>query len=422
MKRSIFLLTLAALPFFTPNSQAQQPRAAEIKPSFSAAKLTGSWGSENGFRLEGNATQPAHFQHPQLEVTARSAIDFAFDKDAKGETRLKSATATGNVNFKVSLSQKNGAPIRVEANCQQAVFTPAASARSLTLNGGVDGWFQSGNGPRNQLRGQSVKITSQPEGASTLIADIKGDAQGVRVDVPSPGKATPGSKPITITAQNAQLRQNQNGMDADVDGGTLGVRLEIPAMPKNATSSALNLGAVVVTAQRASVRQSDGQARFIGNARAASSGEGTIKFDVAADELSLNRATGGEIAAIKTTGRARMKLDLPPDAEAKPATDNKISFGKPNYLEVEANAATADLSKNTLTFEGDVKGFYRLPVAEPQAASTPTDYKFSGERAVISYTPEAGGIARGLNVQVIGDPDKEKQAQFELPAFSFEGF
>ena len=422
MKRSV-LLVLTALSCFAQSSQAQQPKAAEMKPSFSAAKWSGSWGSETGFKLEGNATQPAHFKHPQLEVIALSSIAFAFDKDAKGETRLKSATATGKVNFKVSLAQKGAAPVRIEANCQQAIFAPTPTARTLALNGGVDGWFQSGNGPRNQLRGQSVQITSQPEGANTLIADIKGDAQGVRVDVPPPGQAAPGAKPITITAQNAQLRQNEKGLDADVDGGTLGVRLEIPAMPKNASSNALNLGAVVVTSQRASVRQADGQARFIGNARAASSGEGAVKFDVTADELSLHRAANGEVATIKTTGRSKMKLDLPPDADAKPVTSstNKISFGTPNYLEVEANMATADLSKNTLVFEGDVNGFYRLPVNGPQA-TTPTDYKLSGERAVISYAPEAGAVARGLKVEVTGDPLKNKQAQFDLPPFELEGF
>ena len=89
---------------------------------------------------------------------------------------------------------------------------------------------------------------------------------------------------------------------------------------------------------------------------------------------------------------------------------------------MEANAATADLAKNTLVFEGNVKGFYRLPVTGPQSTAAPMDYPFSGERAVISYAPEAGGIARGLNVELVGNPNSGEQAQFELPPFALEGF
>ncbi|HEY0075890.1 MAG TPA: hypothetical protein VGB77_17440 [Abditibacteriaceae bacterium] len=434
MKNKISSLNLIAATFITTTAMAQQVKNDSSSPKVEAAKVIGNWGDERiGLKLEGSAARPAHFQLPQLDVAARNNIEFKFDKDSKGDMGLKSATASGNVIFKVSLSQKNGAPFRIEARCDDATLDRGDKARVLTLKGGVDGWFQSGDGPRNQLRGQTVKITSQPDAATALIADIKGDAQGVRVDVPTPGKAAPGAKPITMTAQNAQLRQTQNGLDADVDGGTLGVRLEIPAMAKiaapGALNNGLNLGAVVVTSQRASVRQADGQARFTGNARAASSGEGTMKFDVSADELSISRATNGEIAAIKTTGRARMKLDLPPDnkAETKPDTKpaestNKIMFGRPNYLEVEANAATADLAKNVLIFEGDVKGFYRLIATEGQTtnqATPPTDYKFSSEQAVISYAPEAGSLARGLNIELTG---KEQQPQIELPGFKIDEF
>lgn len=388
--------------------------------TISAEKMTGRLGDKQGALLEGTAANPAKISHPQLEVSA-PRIKVASDENYP----IKNVVATGGVQFKVSLAQNNAPRVRIEARCDNATLDRGEKMRVLTLSGGVDGWFQSGDGPRNQLRGQTVKITSQPESANALVADIKGDAQGVRVDVPPPGKAALGSKPITITAQNAQLRQTQNGLDADVDGGTLGVRLEIPAVAKNAAPGALNnglnLGAVVVTSQRASVRQADGQARFTGNARAASSGEDTVKFDVSADELSISRATNGEIAAIKTTGRAKMKLELPPDVKDKPAgeTANKIRLGKPNYVEVEANSATADLPKNSLIFEGDVRGFYRLPVADQQDA-TPKDYQFSGERAVISYAPEAGDLARGLNFDMVGS-GPQKQAEFELP-FRLEGF
>lgn len=375
-----------------------------------ARKATGQWGDKQGLKLEGSAAQPAQITHPQLDVAAPT-ISADFDDNRQ----LKSVTATGGVQFKVSMTQKDGPAVRIEAKCDNASLDRSAKARVLTLNGGVDGWFQSGNGPRNVLRGQTVKITSQPEAETNLVADIRGDAQGIRVDVPPPGNAASDAKPITITAQNAQLRQNKGTLDADVDGGAQGVRLEIPALPKNDQTGALSVGAIVVTSQRASVRQADGSARFTGNAHAISSAEGTAKFDVSAAELVINRLPNGQWDALKATGRAKVKLDLPPDANAKPLVEtNKLTFGKPNYVEVEANSATANLAKNSLNFEGDVKGFYRLPSANN---SPVTDYKFSGEHAVISYSPEAGSVVRGLGVEVTGD---KEQAVIELPPLQLD--
>ena len=232
--------------------------------------------------------------------------------------------------------------------------------------------------------------------------------------------AAPNAKPITITAQNAQLRQNKSGIDADVDGGTQGVRLEIPPLPKSDKTGALAMGAVVVTSQRASVRQAEGMARFTGNAHAVSSGEGQAKFDVTAEELNLSRTAAGAIDTLKTKGRTRLKLDLPPDANAKPLVNtDKNSVSKPNYWEVEANMATVEIAKNTLTFEGNIKGFYRLSANATQT----TDYPFSGERAVIVYVPETGDIARDLKFSFEGqDPTKikdPKQVEIEIPAFKF---
>ena len=413
MKTQIYLLIgLLSVPVFSivsPAAFAQNKvGAADDTLTIKAFKASGQWGDKQGLKLEGTAAQPAHVMHPQLDVMAPK-IDVSFD-----DTRqLKNVVASGGVQFKVSLTQKDGPPVRIEAKCDNANLDRTDAMRILTLNGGVDGWFQSGDGPRNLLRGQTVKITSQPDSPTTFIADIKGDAQGIRVDVPPPGQAAPNAKPITITAQNAQLRQNKSGLDADVDGGTQGVRLEIPALPKSDKAGALAMGAVVVTSQRASVRQAEGVARFTGNAHALSSGEGMAKFDVTADELNLSRTAEGAIDTLKTKGRTRLKLDLPPDANAKPVVNtDKISVGKPNYLEVEANMATVEIAKNTLTFEGDIKGFYRLPPSATQRA----DYNFSGERAIISFAPEAGDIARGLNVEVIGNT---KPAEIEIPGFKF---
>ncbi len=381
-------------------------------------------GAKQGALIEGTPTKPAHIwfpaadakEPPQLDVTSPH-IEILSDKN----NTLKGVVATKGVQFEVSLSQKNGPPVRVQAKCDNATLNRTDAARVLTLNGGVDGWFQSGDGPRNQLRGQTVTITSQPDAATSLIADIKGDTQGIRVDVPPDGKSASGVKPVIVTAQNAQLRQGKNGLEADVDGGTQGVRMEIPPQPKTGNASALAMGMIVLTAQRASVRQADGTAHLMGNAHAASNGEGQGTFDVAADEFTLSRKPDGEIDVLKSKGRTRLKLGLPPDANAKPlvATKNKIAFGKPDYIEVESNSATADLAKNTLIFEGDVKGFYRLPTANAPAATPSKDYKFSGQRAIMSYAPETGDIARGLNVEVEGGTE---QAVIELPGFSIDNF
>ena len=404
----------------------KKANVADETLTLKAQKATGQWGDKQGLKLEGTPAQPARVTHPQLDVAAPK-IEVAFDDNRQ----FKGVVATGGVEFKVSLTQKDGAPIRVEAKCDNANLKRTDALRVLTLNGGVDGWFQSGDGPRNQLRGQTVIIKSQPDSEVTLVADIKGDAQGIRVDVPPPGKAPPGNaapdaKPVIITAQNAQLRQSKNGIDADVDGGAQGVRLEIPALANNEKPGALSVGAVVITSQRASVRQADGIAHLTGNAHAVSGGEGQAKFDVSADDLTITRAATGEINALKTNGRTRLKLDLPPDPNAKPLTvkDKKAAFGKPNYLEIEADTATADLAKNALTFDGNLKGFYRLPIVndEPNTAPNVTlsqDYPFSGEHAVISYAPEVGDIARGLNIVVEGDKASGKQAIFKLPGFTF---
>jgi hypothetical protein len=428
--QKFFLAGLLAVPLF---SYSARPAHAQAKANagddtltLKAQKATGQWGDKQGLKLEGTVAQPAHVIHPQLDVAAPK-ISVNFD-DAR---QLKGVVATGGVAFKVSLAQKNAQPVRIEAKCDNATLDRGATQRVLTLNGGVDGWFQTGNGPRNQLRGQTVKITSQPESETAFVADIKGDAQGIRVDVPPPGNAAPNAKPVSITAQNAQLRQTKTGLDADVDGGANGVRVEIPPMPPK--PGAPPLGAVVLTAQRASVRQADGAARLIGNAHAVSNTEGQAQFDVTADELILSRNAAGELNSLKNKGRAHIKLSLPPpaavpaagvtgaDGKAPPAK-NKFSV---NYMEIDGDAATADLATKTLTVQGKVQGFYRLApgsVANTGSAANaaPVNYKFSGDIVAVTYTPEAGSLVQSL--KVIFNGTEGQQAVLELPGFDLSNF
>lgn len=365
--------------------------------------------------FDGTEAKPAHITHPQFDIKAPKIV-VGVDKDR----RPTGITATRGVQFKVSLTQQGGAPVRVEAKCDNAVLKRGNKSSTLTLREGVDGWFQIGDGARNTLRGKTVEITSQPEAAESLIADIKGDAQGVRLEVPPPANK-PKSGTVTLTAQNAIIRKTKDGILADADGGERGVRLEVPPLPKGSGPGGLTLGTVVLTSQRASVKQSDGTARFIGNAHAQSS-DGPTKFDVTSSELIVTRNDNGGLDSLRTVGRSTVKLDLPQDT-AKPATttsNNDNPFGRPNYLEIKADAATANLANNSLNFTGAITGFYRLAAKGP-AGATPKDYPFSGETAMVSYTPDAGDGASGFNVQVKGRDDAE-QAHIVLPGFSIDSF
>ena len=168
MKTQIYLLIgLLSAPVcsvVTSSAFAQNKAgAADDTLTIKALKASGQWGDKQGLKLEGTATQPAHVTHPQLDVTAPK-IDVSFDDSRQ----LKNVVTSGGVQFKVSLTQKAGPPVRIEAKCDNANLDRTDAARVLTLNGGVDGWFQSGDGPRNLLRGQTVKITSQPDSGTTL--------------------------------------------------------------------------------------------------------------------------------------------------------------------------------------------------------------------------------------------------------------
>ena len=440
MKKRHFLLSftlLVAVPSgigLLPTSAAQAQNAKPTDAAvvkISARDVEGEWGSQTGLRLEGSVTQPAHISHPQLDVAAPK-IEVSFD-DKRQFTKV---TATGGVSFAVTLTQKGDgaqkiAATRIEAKCNNAVMerptTGAnAGARVLTLRGAVDGWYQIEGGSRNTLRGETVTLTSRPDAADALTANIEGGADGVRIELPpaAAGANAPNRGPVVLTAQNAVIRQQKDGISADADGGTRGVRLEMqsgaaPAVGATAVAGGLMIGNVVVTSRRAEVRQKEGTARFIGDAHAVSSGAAQ-KFDVSASEIMLTRSAAGDFDAIKTVGRAKVKLDLPKEKVA-PGAESKASM-RPEYLEVEADSADAQLAKNQLVFAGNVAGFYRLPAqpAKPNQPAPPTDYPFSGERVLLSYTPGVADPAQRWNLHFNGR--EGAPVQIEVPAVGFDGF
>ncbi len=423
MKKRNFLslALLVALPgsvcFYSPvPASAQNARPADgAVVKISACVVEGEWGGKTGLRLEGCAGQSARISHPQLDVAAPK-IEVGFD-DKRQFTKV---TAAGGVNFAVTMPQKDGPATRIEAKCNNATLERAvaganAGARVLTLRGGVDGWYQVVGGMKNTLRGESVILTSRPGAAEALMANIEGGADGVRIELPPPpavaGEPTTvvsNRGPVIIAAQSAVIRQQKDGIRADVEGGTRGVRLEIrPADAVAGTDNLLN-GAVVVTARRAVVRQSEGTARFIGDAHAVSTGTAQ-KFDVAAEEISLARNASGDFDFIKTVGRAKVKLDLRQDKAVpapEKATSDKASL-RPEYLEVEADSAVATLVKSQLVFAGNVRGFYRLPAQNVGAnpAVAPKENKFSGDRAVLIYKPGADDPAQRWNFAFYGLPN-----------------
>ncbi len=417
----------------------------------SAQKAEGEWGEKQGLRLEGTVAQPARVSHPQLDVAAPK-IEVNFD-DKRQFTRVN---ATGGVSFAVTLKQqKDGPSTRIEAKCDNAMLerpTTGANAgtRVLTLRGGVDGWYQLEGGPRNALRGQTVTLNSKPGAAESLLANIEGGPEGVRLEVPpatapvkgGTGQGAPGSPPgaplvsshgpVIITAQSAVLRQQKDGLSADVEGGERGVRMEIQP-GANASGNDLVQG-VVVTSRRATVRQGEGAARFIGSAHAASIG-GKGKIDVTADEIMLTRNAKGDFDLVKTGGRAKVKVDLsqlkaqpaapPATAPAAPDGQNdkqKKPAMRPEYLEFEADSAEAQLAKNQLVFEGNLRGFYRLPAqeAKPNQPPSPTDYPFVGQRAVLSYTPGAADPAQSWTFVFKGLPNAP--VEIWAPAFQLDEF
>jgi len=286
----------------------------------------------NGARLDGTATQPAHIASPELDVTAL-AIAFDFSN-----SQIQQVRAIGQVKLRLDMAGKNGAPAtHVQATSDKATLNP--TSRQLILEGNVDGYYQTGNGARTTLAG---------------------------------------SKAI--------LNQNNGQISASLQGP---VKLTIPP-ESNAPGS---LGEVIITAENASIDQAKGQVVFSGQAHATSS-NGANQFDVRAPQFTLTRSARGNIDTLSTQGKTEVRIDLPP--QPADATDgNASAVGKPTHVEVTSDAAVVSRPNNTLTFTGNVIGFY---VLNP-AGKEPQKYNFSGDKAVLTQS-----ASTGLNAEITGQP------------------
>lgn len=341
---------LAALLFFALPALAQTKAPAATSGGF---KSSGDLSyNSTGIRLQRNAKGLARVQSPEIDVTAQTiSLGLVSGK-------ITQVTARGSVNLKLNLSPRGGgAAARIEVRCTSAVLTP--SERKLVLRGNLNGFYQVAGGARNTLSGDVATLTYPSNG--NLVALLEGGARGVSLTIPAE----------TVGRADA-------------------------------------LGAVTITAERASLNQSDGSAVFSGKARAISKG-GANAFDVAATSFVLTRGASGAIATLKTTGRTLVKLDLPPDPTPANATSG---VGKPTHIEVAADSAVINRAASSATFEGNVKGFYRLA----PASGAPQNFDFAGTRAVIGYAaaaPGGGNAAAGLSVHVTG-------AEVEGPALNFD--
>jgi lipopolysaccharide export system protein LptA len=270
-----------------------------------------------------------------------------------------------------------GVATRIEATGDEADLNPPT--RTLVLRGNVDGFYQVGNGVRTTLAGTEVTIDAQ---------------KNVRIKGP--------------------------------------VKLIVP--PEPAANNAAAIGTVTVTSRDARFDQKSGEVHFVGEAHAVST-DGPNKFDVAAPEMVLTRGDGNTIDTLRTVGRTRLKIDLPPDppkpttstpatpatpvGPATPATPaaGETKIGKPTHVEVEADAATVNRKTNTMTFEGNVIGFYNLAPAGEQAQR----YDFTGNKAIIKYIPDAQASTEnpaGLKADITGT--KGKPVEVETPAFNLD--
>ncbi len=356
--RPLLALTLilsCSLPLY---AQTKAP-ASTGNFSYSAAKLTYR---SNGVRLDGTTAKPATVKSPQIDASAQA---IAFDLAGNSISQIRAQT---NVDLKLNFSPKTGGKAaRIEVKCASAVLTTAT--RVLVLKGNLSGFYQEEGGPKNTLKGDSAVLTFVGD---NLNVALEGGAQGVTLTVPAQGFG-------------------------------------------NAAAGTPATGTITITAKDAKIDQSTGTARFIGNARAVSSGSAQ-DFDVSASEFLITRAADGQLSAMQTVGRTTVKLDLPPEPEkaapaapatpAKPKTNN---IGKPTRVEVTSDKADVNLQTSTANFTGNVKGFYRL---QPTTGAA-QNYNFAGDQATIRYDAKAAETGNGLSVDVTGS------VEVQAPSFDF---
>lgn len=365
------LMLLSAPAMFSAWAQKAAPKSVggfEIlnKPNFSFRP--------NGLRLEGAGGLPARVRSQQIDLSAQViALDYA--NQAITQMRAKSG-----VRLLLNLPAQNATSeaVRLQAQSDDMVLNavPQQGRRSLVLNGNVNGFYEVG-GARSTLRGNQVTISFGAQPSRDLRAEIEGGKEGVRLEV---------------AGQSF--------------GGEAG-----------------QVGNIVLTAQRALIDQTQGQARLIGKARAVSSG-GANTFDVAAAEFvaKLGGGAARSLDSLQTVGRAQIKISMPqPRTPAKAAPADGSSSLRPTYIEVAADNATVAGASQTLTLDGNLQGFYRIADASGAASASNTlsgtapdgdnsksmagDYPFSGSRAVIRMVSEKEATTEnpaGPNLDISG--------------------
>lgn len=347
----IFGLLSATLGLLV-SAQAQQNNSGALQ--YKADKITIR---PNGVRLDGNAQIKAL---PQLEANA-AAIAFDFSGSQITEVR-----AVGKVRLNVVLTPKGGGKkTRINTTADAATLKP--QTRELTLTGNVDGFYEPEGQGRTTLAGTKVEM-------NYVGQDLNGKIHGpIKLSIP------------------AETLQPGNG-------------------------NAAPIGAVSITSREAIIDGKLGVVRFVGDARAISAG-GTAanKFDVSAAEFILTRTANNTIETLKTAGRTRVKIDLPPQPLKAGEAPGKI--GRPTQVEAEADAAIVNRATSTLTFEGNVTGFYVLA----QADGASQKYDFTGAKAVIRHvSPEQANAETpaGLKADITGVPGKP--VEVSTPAFNFD--
>lgn len=346
MVRKVLLMVCGCLALSTIAAMAQKA-GSDFK--YSAPKVTLR---ENGARLDGTATEPAHISSPELDVTAL-AIAFDFT-----QSQIQQVRAIGQVHLSLDMAGKNGAPTtHIKATSDSATLNP--TKRELILDGNVDGYYQIGNGARTALAGTK-----------------------------------------------AVLNQSNGQLNATLQGP---VRLVIP--PESTSTNAGALGTIIITSQNASIDQAKGQVIFSGQAHATST-DGPNQFDVSAPQFTLTRSANGGIDTLSTQGQTLVKIDLPPQPVKE--GEKPSAVGKPTHVEVASDAATISRPTSTLTFQGNVKGFYTLS----QNGEAPQRYDFSGDKAVLTQTPAAPNGNAGLKVDITGQPGQP--VTIFAPGLSFD--
>ncbi len=348
----IFGILSATLGLLVTAQAQQAPSNSSLQ--YKADKITIR---PNGVRLDGNAEIKAL---PQLEADASaSAFDFS-------GSQITEVRASGNVRLKVTLTPKGGGKkTRIETTASAATLKP--QTRELTLTGNVDGFYQPEGQSRTTLAGTKVVM---------------------------------------------------NYVGADLNGIISGpIKLSIPAETlQGGNANAAPIGAVTITSREAKIDGKLGVVRFVGDARAISAGGANANaFDVSAAEFILTRTNDNTIETLKTAGRTRVKIDLPPQP-AKPG-EAPSKMGRPTKVEAEADSAVVNRATSTLTFEGNVTGFYVLTQADAQ----PQKYDFTGAKAIIRYVATEQANAEtpaGLKADITGVPGKP--VEVSTPAFNFD--